>query len=126
MSMKPELILDGVTLPTPAQSGITVTPNRLWSANAGRNTATGKFLGDIIAVKYTVSVTYDHLTDEEMQRIFGLLNTLQPWHTLIFPLAGGTKKITCYAADAAYTMRRFSVREKCAYYDGVTLEFIEQ
>ena len=123
---KPELILDNVVLPTPSQGGLTITPNRLWSENAGRNSSTGKFIGDIIAIKYTISLNYETLTDEEMQLLFGFTASLDPWHTLVFPLGGSTKKITCYLADVSYTMRRFDMREKRAYYDGVTVECIEQ
>ncbi len=123
---KPELILDGVTLPTPARDGITVTPNHLWSENAGRNTATGKFVGDIIAVKYTVTVTYNTLTDEQMQLLFGFSSSMKPWHSLRFPCGGKLKTISCYIPDVNYTMRRFDMREKRAYYNGVIIEFIEQ
>lgn len=124
--MKPTLTLDSIDLPVPAQSGISVTANRLWSENAGRNTATGKFVGDIIAMKHTVIVTYEHLTEEEMQLLFDLTANLQPWHELIFPLKGGTKKISCYVADPTYVMKKYNVRERKTYYDGVTLEFIER
>ncbi len=122
----PELILDGVKLPTPTREGIAITPNRIWSENAGRNTATGKMVGDIIAVKYTVSVTYSQLSDEEMQLIFDLLSAVDPWRTLRFPLKDGTRAMICYAADPTYVMRQFDMHKRCPYYSGVTLEFIEQ
>ena len=123
---RPEFILDGVTLPTPPRSGVTITPNRLWSSNAGRNSSTGRFVGDIIAVKFTVTLTYKSLTEEEMQLLWDFTATLQAWHTLQFPLNKGTKTITCYISDPTYTLRRFDMREKKAYYDGVTIEMIQQ
>ena len=124
--MKPELILDGIRLPTPAKDGIVITPNHIWSQNAGRNTATGRMVGDIIAVKYTVTVTYALLTDEEMQLIFDLLSGADPWHTLRFAVGGKMRSMICYAADVSYSMRRFDLRQNRALYNGVTLEFIEQ
>ncbi|MBQ7003686.1 MAG: hypothetical protein IJN57_06980 [Oscillospiraceae bacterium] len=122
----PQLIADGIPLPTPAREGITVTANKLWSENAGRNTATGKFVGDVIAVKHTVSIVYETLSEEEMQLLFDLTAAVNPWHTLIFPYKGTTKKINCYFADVGYTMRRFDRHERRAYYCGVTLEAVEQ
>lgn len=124
--MKPELILDGVRLPPPGRSGYVVTPNRLWSENAGRSSATGKFIGDIIAVKFSVSVTWERLTDEEMQLLFGFSASTAPWHTLEFTFGGRRRKINCYIADCSYTMRRFDMREGIPIYDGVTFELIEQ
>lgn len=124
---KPEFILDGITLPSPVRSGAVITPNRLWSSNAGRNSSTGRFVGDIIAIKYTVKLTYETLSEEEMQIIWDLTQAEDPWHTLQFPLVGGAvKTMTCYIADADYTLRRFDMRQKKPYYDGVTLEMIEQ
>ncbi len=123
---KPEFILDGIALPTPPRSGAAITANRLWSSNAGRNSSTGRFVGDVIAIKHTVVLTYETLTEEEMQRLWNFTSTLQAWHTLTFPLNNGTKTVTCYISDPTYTLRRFDMREKKAYYDGVTFEMIEQ
>lgn len=123
---KPEIILDGVTLPTPTKEGITITPNRLWSENAGRNTATGKFIGDIITVKYTVSIVYARLDEEQMNLFLGFTASLEPWHMLRFPAGSRFKTISCYIADVSYTMRKYDRNQKKAYYNGVTIKFIEQ
>ena len=124
---KPEFILDGVALPVPARSGVSITPNRLWSSNAGRNSSTGKFVGDIVAVKFTVALTYETLADDEMQLLWDLTAAPAPWHTLIFPMNDGSeRKMTCYISDPSYVLRRFDMRSKKAYYDGVTIEMIEQ
>lgn len=124
---KPEYILDGIKLPTPGKSGAAVTVNRIWSSNAGRNSSTGLFIGDIIARKYTVALTYETLTQDEMQILWNVTSTAEPWHTLVFPLNDGSiRSITCYTADVTYTIRRFDLRSRKVYYDGVTLEMIEQ
>ncbi len=121
-----ELYIDNVKLPTPAESGLSITPNKCWSSNAGRNSSTGKFVGDIIAVKYTVAITYETLSDADMQKLWNLTATAQAWHTLQFPLNGKAKKIIGYVADPTYVMRRFDMQKKQAFYDGVTIEIIEQ
>ncbi|MCC8136123.1 MAG: hypothetical protein LIO40_05580 [Ruminococcus sp.] len=123
---KPEFIVDGITLPTPSREGVEITPNRLWSSNAGRNSSTGRFVGDIIAVKYTVKLTYETLSEEEMQLLWNLTANLTAWHTLDFPLNGSVKTMTCYISDVTYTLRRFNMKLEKAFYKGVTVEMIEQ
>lgn len=126
MSSKPEFIVDNVVLPTPTADGFSVKENRIWSSNAGRNSSTGLFVGDVIAVKYTVRIVYERLDDAQMQLIRNVLSGADPWHSLQFPIDGATKKIICYCADPEYVMRRFDLKKKQAAYSGVTLEFIEQ
>jgi len=123
----PEFKLDGNKLPTPAKDGYIVTHNRIWSSNAGRNSSTGRFVGDIIAVKYTVKLNYEMLSDEQMQVLWNASSGIEPWHDLEFPLtSGAVHTITCYIADVTYTMRRFDTKQKKAFYSGVVVEFIEQ
>lgn len=124
---KPEFIVDGIKLPTPSEDGFAVTPNKIWSSNAGRNSSTGRFVGDVIAVKYTVTLTYKHLADAQMQLLWNITSDAAAWHTLIFPLNDGSvRKMICYIADPTYTMRKFDMRKKTAVYTGVTVEMIEQ
>lgn len=125
---KPEYILDGIVLPVPAAGGAVITPNKIWSSNAGRNSSTGKFVGDVVALKYTVSLTYDALSQEQMQILWNAAANLTAWHRLTFPLFDGSsiKTIICYITDPSYTLRRFDMRTKKPVYEGVTIEFIEQ
>ncbi len=119
-------VLDDQQLPTPAADGYTITPNHIWSANAGRNSSTGKFTGDIIAVKHTVTLTYAALSQAEMQLLWDIQSGLQPWHILQYTQFDGTRRVmTCYIADVSYTMRRFDLRTQRPCFAGVTLEMIE-
>lgn len=122
-----EFILDGIKLPTPAAEGVSITANKIWSSTAGRNSSTGKFVGDIIALKYTVSLTYNRLSQEEMQILWDAAANLTAWHKLTFPMNNGTKKtISCYMTDLQYTVRRFDMKRREPVYNGVTIELIEQ
>lgn len=122
-----EFILDGIKLPTPAAEGVSITANKIWASNAGRNSSTGKFVGDIIALKYTVSLTYNRLSQADMQILWDAAASLKAWHKLTFPTNNGAKKtVSCYVTDLQYTVRRFDVKRKEPIYNGVTIEFIEQ
>lgn len=54
------------TVPTPAE--ITFCNNKIWSGNAGR-TANCKMVGDIRAIKKTVTLKWYHLTGEETAKL---------------------------------------------------------
>lgn len=119
-------VLDGIMIPAPAADGYTITPNHIWSANAGRNSSTGQFAGDIIAVKHTVTLTYAALSQAEMQLFWDIQSGLTPWHTLRYPQFDGSLRVmTCYIADVSYTMRRFDLRTQKPCFAGVTIELIE-
>lgn len=49
--MTDDIIIDGVTMPTPALSGLTIKKEKIWSNNTGR-VANGDMVGDLIAIKY--------------------------------------------------------------------------
>lgn len=124
---QPKIFCDGTALPAPAREGLHVTLNRLWSQNAGRNTATGDFIGDIIAQKYTVSITYDSLTEEEMQQIWALVGSSAAFHDLQFPMPDGTsKKARGYFADPESVLRWWDARHRKSCYGSLTLEFVEK
>lgn len=59
-----ELTINGVTMPTPALEGVTISTEKVWSANTGR-TASGKMVGDIIARKTTIKIKWPVLTMEQ-------------------------------------------------------------
>ena len=61
-------IKDGVTIPLSAPVGISVGDELIWSSNTGR-ISTGKMLGDVIAEKKTLSVTWEFLKASELNSI---------------------------------------------------------
>lgn len=122
-----DVIVNGVTLPLAERGGISVTPNRIYSSNAGRNSSTGDFIGDVIAVKYTLSLTFPPLDAEQMKTLWNLFSGTKSDHTVQFVTPEGRQRtIVCYNTEITPVMRHFSLREKKAYYEGVTLELIER
>ena len=120
------ILLDGAELPVPLRDGIKVTANHIWSGNAGRNATTGDFVGDIIAVKRTVTLSFPQLTGEQMQILWNIHSGTAPWHRLEYPFEGRRNAMICYIADPTYTLRRIDVKTGRTVYLGVTLELIER
>lgn len=125
---RPVLILDGVTLPPLVKGGLQVTAEKIWSQNAGRSTSTGEFTGDLIAVKYTVTLQFMRLTEEQFRTVWGIVSGLTPFHSLTFPLPqpGGinTRTIRCYSVSPTGTMQQWMEEDGTACYDGFAIECI--
>lgn len=62
------LTIGGMAMPDPALEGVTISTEKVWSANTGR-TASGKMVGSIVARKTTIKIKWPVLTPEQVQRI---------------------------------------------------------
>lgn len=113
-------------LPMPSEGGVQFTPERIWSQNAGRSSSTGKFVGDVICVKYTVTLTYDKLTEDQVQPLLQLTDTPTAFWRLEFPRNGNTRNIECYIAPPTYTVKRWNPELEIYEYMDVVLEFIQR
>lgn len=67
-TMDGTICISGKTMPTLAENGLTVTKEKIWSANTNR-TATGHMVGDIIAIKYKLQCKWNHLMMEQVAAI---------------------------------------------------------
>lgn len=104
-----ELYVDGVQLPTPKVEGVTITPNKIWSANTGRLESSGLMAGTIVAIKHKIEIKWPSLSMTEVQKIEAAVSTLTPFHTLKYTdMAGQTKEITVYFGDPSYTIYSYS------------------
>lgn len=66
--MADELIIDGVTMPTPSLNGLIVKKEKVWSSNTGR-AANAEMIGDVIAIKYTLECTWPMLSRADVAKI---------------------------------------------------------
>ena len=66
--MTDDIIIDGVTMPTPALGGLTIKKEKVWSNNTGR-VANGDMVGDLIAIKYTLEITWPMLSRADAAKI---------------------------------------------------------
>ena len=55
-------------MPTPAEEGVTVSSEKIWSQDTGR-TSSGKMVGTIIGIKKTISIKWPPLTPSEVDTI---------------------------------------------------------
>lgn len=104
-----ELFVDGVQLPTPALEGVTITTNKMWSANTGRLENSGDMAGTIVALKRKVEIKWPDLTMEKAKVIEDTVSSLTPFHTLKYTdMTGQCTEITVYFSDPPYTIYAYS------------------
>ena len=113
-------------LPTPTKDGVKITPERIWSQNAGRVSTTGMFVGDVITVKHTITLSYDSLAEAQVQQLIALTDTTTPFWILEYPFNTITKRSHCYIAPPTYTVKQWSPELQTYVYSDVLLEFIER
>ena len=104
-----ELYVDGIQLPTPALGGLTITPNKLWSANTGRLESSGEMAGTIVAIKHKVSIKWPDLTMDKVQIIEDAVSSMTAFHTLKYTdMTGQTTEMQVYFGDPTYTIYSYS------------------
>ena len=126
----------------PAKGGVVITEEPVWSENTGRDVNTGKMIGDIVAWKKTVSITWPPLTFAQTNKILNLIgvgNTSKsPFFKIYvndrtankidnpqtFDPAEELTEITVYSSNLSKTIESISNAYKRQ--TGVTVTFIEQ
>ena len=104
-----EIYVDGIQLPTPKLGGLTITPNKLWSANTGRLESSGEMVGTIVAIKHKIAIKWPDLTMEQVQDIEAAVSSLAAFHTLKYTdMAGITYTRQVYFGDPSYTIYSYS------------------
>lgn len=104
-----ELIVDGIQLPTPALEGLTITTNKIWSANTGRLESSGEMAGTIVATKRKLEIKWPDLTMESARIIEDAVSSMEPFHELRYTdMTGKTESITVYFGDINYTIYSYS------------------
>lgn len=104
-----ELSVDGTQLPTPALQGVTITENKLWSANTGRLEQTGAMAGTIVAVKRKVEIKWPPLSMAQTAIIKGKVSSTTAFHTLSMTDHTGTAiTMTVYFGDISYKINSYA------------------
>lgn len=120
-----ELIVDGVQLPTPALGGMTITTNKMWSANTGRLESSGEMVGTIIATKRKIEIKWPPLSMEKAKIIEDVVSSMVPFHTLQYTdMTGITGEIQVYFGDPTYNLYAYSPGIQFA--NDVTVSAIEK
>lgn len=119
-----DLVVNGVTLPTPALNGVTISREKVWSAATGR-TGSGKMAGTIVAQKYTLKLRWPPLTMGQAALIHQAVSSSAAFFPVSFTDAGGVRRnLTMYAGTPSYT--QYSWVNGRQYVMDVSVELIEQ
>lgn len=113
------ITVNGTALPSPTI--LSSADEIIWSANTGR-VASGKMLGDVVAEKKTLDVTWEMLTESQAALIKnGLASGFFP---IIFRDFGSNVTITSYRS----TMQKnhLGYVNNTYYYRTITVSIIEQ
>lgn len=104
-----ELFIDGVQMPTPKLGGLTITTNKMWSANTGRLECSGDMVGTIVAVKHKISIKWPDLTMEQIRVIENAVSSQTAFHTMkCTDMTGQVFTQQVYFGDPTYTIYAYS------------------
>ena len=111
------------TVATPAE--ITFCNNKIWSGNAGR-TANCLMVGDIRAIKKTVTIKWYHLTGEQTAQINKYISNVDSpfFNATLLDETFNEIKIRVYAGDPSFEI--FGWDEKRQFCKGVAVDLIMQ
>ena len=124
--------INGVTVKEPKLGGISVTDESIWSSNTGRS-STGKMIGDIVATKTTIEVSWPPLTYGEMKTIRDAIVAGGEFFSITYPdIQAGinqdgslkTQTKTVYCANIPRLL--YSTSDIYKRYTDITIQFIEQ
>jgi hypothetical protein len=117
------LWFNNVAMPTPAKNGIEIKKEKVWSKNTKR-TANATMVGDIIAIKYTLSITWPPLSDSEVALIDSYLEPSFITVTFRDPKTGSNTTKTFYSGTPSYPV--YSYANGVPTYNGVKVDLIQQ
>lgn len=119
------MVINGITVATPKQGGITVTDEPIWASNTGRS-STGKMIGDIVAWKTTVAVSWPPLSFNDAKRIRDAVQNAGPFFNIQYYDFSASQMVskTVYAGNMPRTL--YSLADKYQRYKDITITFIEQ
>lgn len=99
------LTINGVEMPDPALEGVTISTEKVWSANTGR-TASGKMVGSVIAEKTTIKIKWPVLTPAQVAQIEAAVS--DPEHPFVpvsyTDMCGNRVTKTVYFGTPTYTV----------------------
>ena len=117
--------INGVAMPEPAHEGVQVTDEPIWSSDTGRS-QTGKMVGDIVAWKTTVAVTWPPLSFADSQRLRNALRNAGNFFNIGYNDFSGTSTVTKKVYCSSLPRTLYSIAAGLRLHTGITVTFIEQ
>lgn len=126
MTVKTDVTIDGVKMPTCDAGGITIAPRKLYDSNAGRSKTTGEFIGDIVAIKYECSLSWSDITEDAYNIIDNAANNTTVVHKVKMMFNGKTYETkSCYISDPERTISKQRSSDGKLVYSSVSITIIE-
>ena len=119
--------LNNTALPNPSENGLRLGSKKVWSKNTGRTSNSALMVGDIVAIKKTIDITWEILTEDQVNTIETIVsNPANAFMTLEIydPAQNTTITKTVYAGDIDYPLSYIDANH--GYYTNVTLNLVEQ
>ncbi len=117
------LKINGVTMPTPALQGVTLSSNKVWSADTGR-TSSGKMVGTLVAVKAKIEIKWPPLTFAQVALIEAAVSGDAFVPVQYTDMSGTTVTKTMYFGTPSYT--QYSWCDGVCYVTDVSVDGVEQ
>lgn len=117
------LKFNGETVAAPSE--VSFTNNKIWSNNAGR-TANCRMVGDLRAIKKTITLKWYHLTGAETAKLNEYISNVDsPFFNVTFlDETFNETTVSVYAGDPSYEI--FGWDEKRQFCKGVAVDLIMQ
>ena len=114
-----------VTMPSPAQGGMNIADEPIWSANTGRG-ATGKMSGDIVAWKRTIDMDFPPLSFADSQTLRNALKNAGEFFQIRYRDFSTSEwsTATVYTSNLPRTI--YSLAQGIRYHTGVKIQLVEQ
>jgi hypothetical protein len=119
------MVINGTTVRTPKLGGVVITDEPIWSSKTGRGTD-GDMLGEIVAWKTTIAVTWPPLTFSESKKIRNAIKTGGSFFKIKYYDDDVSKMVekTVYVGNMPRTV--YSLVDSCRRHTDVSISFIEQ
>lgn len=119
------MVINGVPVASPKIGGVSVTDEPIWAPNTGRS-STGKMIGDIVAWKTTVAVSWPPLSFDEAKKIRDAIRDAGPFFTIEYYDFSASTMVSksVYADHIPRTL--YSLVDKYQRYKDITITFVEQ
>lgn len=121
--MPDTLKINGITMPTLAENGLTITKEKIWSANTNR-TAAGYMVGDIVAIKYKLQCSWPPLARDDVVKIDAAITPAFFTVTFTDPATNKQIEMEAYAGTPTYPV--FQYQNGVKTYVGVSVDLIER
>ncbi len=121
--MTDPLVIGGVTMPPLKANGLTITREKVWSANTGR-AANGEVIGDLVAIKYKLTCEFIPLTRSQAAVVDSAVSPAFFNATFTDPATNSRITRRFYAGTPSYPV--YSYYNGFKTYVGVKVDLIEK